>query len=52
MYEAMHHLPKDLQPTSKQALGSRWERIFQERKKGRQPWLDWSTSNHDFSDVS
>jgi hypothetical protein len=44
MYEALHHLPEDLRPSSKQALGSRWERIYQLRKKGGHTGFDWSTN--------
>jgi hypothetical protein len=42
MFEALGHLPNDLRPRSKQALGSMWERIFQQRKKGDWKGFDWS----------
>jgi hypothetical protein len=34
MFEAMNHLPNDLRPRSKQALGSMWEYMYQRRNKG------------------
>jgi hypothetical protein len=47
MYEALHHLPEDLRPRSKQGLGSRWERIYQQRKKDGDPAFHWAMNeNH------
>jgi hypothetical protein len=47
MYEALHHLPEDLRPRSKQGLGSRWERIYQQRKKDGDSAFHWAMNeNH------
>jgi hypothetical protein len=46
MYQALHHLPEGLRPRSKQALGSRWERIYQKRKKDGDPAFHWATNEH------
>jgi hypothetical protein len=44
MWGALRHLPEDLRPSSQQALGSRWERLYQQRKKGGNNWFEWSTN--------
>jgi hypothetical protein len=51
MFEALRHLPNDLRPRSKQALGSMWERIFQRRKKGQYTGTDWSRSWLDITEL-